>query len=108
MRWEPQQTIGTSGTPAWRAMRTAPFLKLFSSNEREMVASGKMPTMRPRSSSRTASPPEAAPAERSTLTWSIIRMTRPTTGMSKTSRLAMKRTNRLPRMWGGTCMNAKS
>ena len=40
MRWPPQVTIGTTGTPAAAAMRTAPVLNSLSSKEREIVASG--------------------------------------------------------------------
>ena len=47
IRWVPQSTTGTSGTPASAAIRTAPVLNSLSSIAREMVASGKMPTASP-------------------------------------------------------------
>ena len=47
-RWVPHRITGTRGTPASAAMRTAPVLNSLSSMEREMVASGKIPTASPR------------------------------------------------------------
>ena len=54
-RCEPHRIIGTIGTPASCAMRTPPVLKDLSSNEREIVSSGKMPTSSPRFRAATAS-----------------------------------------------------
>ena len=47
--------VPTIGTPASCAMRTPPVLKDLSSNEREIVSSGKMPTSSPRFRAATAS-----------------------------------------------------
>ena len=41
------RTTGTSGTPAWAAIRAAPVLSSLTSKERAIVASGKMPTTSP-------------------------------------------------------------
>ena len=49
IRWVPQSTTGTRGTPASAAIRTAPVLNSLSSKAREIVASGKMPTASPAS-----------------------------------------------------------
>jgi 1-acyl-sn-glycerol-3-phosphate acyltransferase len=48
IRWVPQRTAGTRGTPASAAIRVAPVLNSLSSKLREMVASGKIPTTSPR------------------------------------------------------------
>ncbi len=48
MRWVPQTTTGTIGTPASSAIRAAPVLNPFSSNDRLIVASGNTPTISPR------------------------------------------------------------
>ena len=47
IRWVPQSTTGISGTPAWAAMRAAPDFSSLTSKEREIVASGKIPTTSP-------------------------------------------------------------
>ncbi len=47
IRCVPHRITGTIGTPASAAMRTAPVLNSLSSKEREMVASGKIPTASP-------------------------------------------------------------
>ena len=48
IRWVPHRMTGTRGTPASAAMRTAPDLNSLSSIDREIVASGKIPTASPR------------------------------------------------------------
>ena len=53
-RCDPQIVIGSNGTPASCAIRAAPLLNSLSSKEREIVASGKTPTISPRRSASTA------------------------------------------------------
>src|SRR5918994_3639469 len=65
-RCDPQMTVGSSGTPAALAIRTAPDLNSFSSNDREIVASGNTPTISPPLSAVSAERNEAVPASRST------------------------------------------
>ena len=48
IRWVPHRIAGTSGTPASAAIRAAPVLNSLSSKLREIVASGKIPTISPR------------------------------------------------------------
>ena len=55
IRWLPQTTHGSSGTPASSAIRAAPVLNSLSSQLSEIVASGKTPTISPRRSASTAS-----------------------------------------------------
>src|SRR3954453_16061110 len=68
-RCEPQMTTGRIGTPASTAIPAAPVLNSLSSNDREVVASGKTPTFPPARSAPTAAAYEAAPAVRSTVMW---------------------------------------
>ena len=106
-RWEPQITTGRIGTPASIAIRAAPVLNSLSSNEREIVASGKTPTISPERSASTAAAYDAAPAVRSTGMWCIPRMSGPLTGWEKTLSLAMNRTSR-PDFWAARPAYAKS
>ena len=46
-RWVPHSATGISGTPASAAIRAAPDLSSLTSKEREIVASGKIPTTSP-------------------------------------------------------------
>ncbi len=93
-RWEPQIAMGISGTSADCAIRTAPLLKSLSSNAREMVASGKTPTISPALSACTAARKEDAPAPRSTGMWCMPRISGPPTPWWNTCSLAMNRTRR--------------
>ena len=58
-RCEPQMVVGRIGTPASCAIRTAPGLNSLSSNERDIVASGKTPTISPSLTACTARMNEA-------------------------------------------------
>ena len=87
-------TVGSSGTRAAAAIRTAPALNSLSSKDRLIVASGKTPTISPDFSAASASRNDADPASRSTAMCRIPRMSGPLTLWSKTSFLAMKRTSR--------------
>ena len=53
-RWEPQITTGSTGALPETDMRTAPLLNGSSSNDLEMVVSGKTPTSSPWRSTVTA------------------------------------------------------
>ena len=94
IRWVPQRMTGTIGTPASAAIRTAPVLNSLRSIEREMVASGKIPTASPCCRKSTAVRKEARPSPRSTSMWCSERISGPPSGWSKISRLAMNRTRR--------------
>src|SRR4051794_1231207 len=54
IRWLPQITTGRIGTPASIAIRAAPVLNSLRSNDCEIVASGKTPTISPSASDFTA------------------------------------------------------
>jgi hypothetical protein len=94
IRWVPHRTTGTTGTPASAAIRTAPVLNSFSSMDREIVASGKIPTASPRRRRSTAVRNDATPAPRSTSMWCSERISGPTSEWSKSSRFAMNLTRR--------------
>ena len=100
-------TSGRIGTPASAAIRAAPFLKSLSSKEREIVASGKTPTISPSRSDATAAAYDPAPAARSTGMCFIPRMSGPLTRCVKTVSLAMNRTSR-PDLWAARPAYAKS
>ncbi len=94
MRWLPHTATGTSGTRHHVATAAAPGRKGRSSHEREIVASGKIPTTSPALTRATAWRRATAPFARSTATWPMARMARPTTGGVKTPCLARNRTKR--------------
>ena len=48
-RWVPHSATGIRGTPAWAAILVAPDFSSLTSKEREIVASGKIPTTSPAS-----------------------------------------------------------
>ena len=87
-------TTGSIGTPASCAIRAAPFLNALSSKEREIVASGKTPTISPSRRNRTACAYDAAPADRSTGMCFMARISGPLTLCVNTLSLAMNRTKR--------------
>jgi hypothetical protein len=64
------------------------------SKDREMVASGKMPTISPFLAASSATRNDSAPAARSTGMCFIPRMSGPATGFFQMESLAMKRTYR--------------
>ena len=87
--WLPQIATGISGTSASAAIRVAPLLISLISKDREIVASGKIPTISPALRYSTASRMDWAPSARSTLMWCIPRISGPAMALSKTSRLAI-------------------
>lgn len=93
-RCVPHSAIGTTGTPASAAIRTAPDLMSFTVNDRLIVASGNTPTTSPAFRRSTASRYEARPAPRSTEMWCMPRMSGPATRLPKISFFAMNRTRR--------------
>ena len=100
-RWEPQIAIGTSGAPESRAMIAAPCRSSLTSKEREIVASGKIPTSSPAFSRSMDSLTEAWPSARSTGMWRHASIGALANLLSQISFFAMKRTRRPPRKWAG-------
>ncbi|GAA4809681.1 hypothetical protein GCM10025786_12300 [Nocardioides caeni] len=87
----PHTTIGTSGTSAFAAIRTAPVFSSLIRKLWEIVASGKMPTTSPARRAASARAIDSRPAARSTLMCPKVFMNGPPTGWSKISFFAMKR-----------------